>query len=335
MLTMETRNFLQEEWNAIVLQFEDLNFMQLWEYGEAKRITQGWQVFRHLFRAQGKIVGAAQALVKTLPFTRRGLVWINRAPLAKLYSAPYSDLLQEMSRTLKRYWVDERRMYLRIVPTLSDSVSSLQLMEECGLQSIPNSQWISVRVDLTKDVDDLREQLSQNWRRGLKKAEEAGLSYEVGSSENFVQRLNEEYQVFLQRKRFKTNFTPHFIHTLQKLLPVELKMYIIRGYKEKQSQGSILFGCYGHTAEFLAETLNENGRRSNAGRLLFWNALLGLKQRGFLLLDLGGVHPKETPEGILRFKSGFRGTPYQLVGTFEAAHGTLAHLTKMIVAHLA
>jgi hypothetical protein len=46
-----------------------------------------------------------------------------------------------------------------------------------------------------------------------------------------------------------------------------------------------------------------------------------MKTLGFSWFDLGGMDTDRTPGGIFHFKSGFRGTPYQLMGELEAHDG--------------
>ena len=43
-----------------------------------------------------------------------------------------------------------------------------------------------------------------------------------------------------------------------------------------------------------------------------------MKKRGFSWFDVGGAHPDNTPQGILHFKRGLKGKPYQLMGEVEA-----------------
>src|SRR3989338_1790106 len=83
MLSLSIRDFGQKEWTEIVSEFSDLSLMQTWAYAGAKAQTGPWKVERVLFIDGKNIIGAVQALVRTLPWISRGLVWINRGPLWK------------------------------------------------------------------------------------------------------------------------------------------------------------------------------------------------------------------------------------------------------------
>src|SRR5437867_5332264 len=76
-----TGPFSQAEWNSIVENFADLSLLQTWEYAEASSRTRALDVSRLLFEVDGNIVGAAQAFVRAIPFSKGGAVVINRGPL--------------------------------------------------------------------------------------------------------------------------------------------------------------------------------------------------------------------------------------------------------------
>src|SRR3989338_5424410 len=161
-MMMETRDFSQKEWHDIISQFNDINLIQLFEYGEAKAALYGWRAVRHIWHEGERIVGAAQVMIKTLPLLHRGLVWINRAPLYQKKNSEHDQFLfLEMLKALRSYWGKERKMYLRIAPTLEYEKERVILMRNVGFHEIKNSQWASAVVDLTKPVHDLRSGLDK------------------------------------------------------------------------------------------------------------------------------------------------------------------------------
>lgn len=331
MITMETRNFTQKEWNAMVSQFADLSMIQLWEYGEAKQCLQGWRAVRHIWQDGGNVVGAAQAMVKKTPFFRSGLVWINRAPLwQRRGMMKDSVVLARMVRDIRRYWIDQRGMYMRIAPTFTEGMQD-DAMEAAGFVPFPNSQWISAKIDLTQSEEFLRGNLEKKWRNCLKKAEALGLSYCIGNTKEFFDELAKDYIQFLKVKNFTTSITPEFVECLHGLFPQEKGMYVLNARKGAESLGSILVISYGTSVEYLIGAVGEAGKSMNAGQYLLWNALLEMKRRGFEIFDIGGAHPQKTPPGIFHFKEGMGGKPYALIGEFEQAHGIVPQVLRMII----
>lgn len=332
MLTMQTKNFMQSEWHNIVSQFEDLSIIQLWEYGEAKTRLQGWRAVHQVFYCDEVVEGAVQVMVKMLPGLNRGVVWINRGPLwQKRGEAADPNTFNEMLAQMIDYWVKKEKMYLRVAPTVLDGVQHRSLLLDQGLSAIPSRQWISAKVDLTQSLEAIRRNLEKKWRNCLARAEKLDVGLNVGNSEGFLNEFIADYVNFLKGKNFTTSITPEFIAMFQQMFPPDRKMWILTARLSGVKLGSILIATYGNSAEYLAGAVNEQGKKVNAGQFLLWNALREMKSKGFQLFDLGGADPQKTPKGIMHFKQGLNGAPYQLVGEFDLAKGLIAKFIKVII----
>lgn len=329
MIRMEINDFGQDEWNDIVSDIDDLSLMQTWEFGEAKARTGQWKVSRAIFQKGDETVGATQAMIRTVPFLNRGLVWINRSPLLKNSDIAQSDVYLDMLRELKKYWADKKKMYLRIAPPLMASDENYTIFEEARyLRTTETDGWASEIVDLSRSTEELRKGLQQKWRNCLNKAERLEVTYEAGSSDVLMDELLDDYKELLDNKGFKTNLSPEFVRTMQSLLPDSRKMLVFAGRQDGEKLGSILIVHYGNTCMYLIGATNNTGRKVNANHYLIWNAVCEMKKRGYRWFDLGGVHPDNTPPGILHFKRGLKGKPYQLMGEVEAYRGNF--INRMI-----
>lgn len=319
MIRMEIRDIGQDEWNDIVSDIDTLSLMQTWEFGEAKALTGPWKVSRAIFRKGGEAVGAAQAMIRAMPFLDRGLVWVNRAPLLINSNLIQPDVYVDMLRELKKYWVDEKKMYLRIAPPLMASDENYAIFEKAGyLRATETDGWASEIVDLSCSAEELRKGLQQKWRNCLNKAERLEVTCEKGSSDDLMDELLDDYKVLLDNIGFGTNLSPEFVRTMQNLLPDSRKMLVFAGRQNGEKLGSILIATYGNTCMYLIGATNNAGRKVNANHYLIWNAVCEMKKRGYRWFDLGGAHPNNTQPGILYFKRGLRGKPYQLMGEVEA-----------------
>jgi lipid II:glycine glycyltransferase (peptidoglycan interpeptide bridge formation enzyme) len=127
-----------------------------------------------------------------------------------------------------------------------------------------------------------------------------------------------EYKDLLARKKFKPGVTPELIVNIQKLLPEERKILVFSGRHDGKKLGSILIASSGKTCTYFVGSTNSNGREMNVNYYLLWNAICEMQRRGCKWFDVGGAHPDNTPPGILHFKRGLRGKPYQLMGETEA-----------------
>lgn len=318
-MSLVTKSFSQDDWTGIISEFQDLSLMQTWEFGEAKARTGPWEVERTIFLEDDRLIGAAQAMVRPLPWLGGGLVWINRGPLWRREpdSAPpsFSARLVE----LRRYWVEERGMYLCLAPPLLAEEADSSWGKAPGYRLIPGTTgWSSAIIDLSGSVEQLRQGLSKNWRKQLNKAERSGVRCVAGRSADLFENFLNSYTAQLASKEIDTNLTPQLLKELQHLLPEERKMWVFEGRYGDEPLGSLLVAGYGNTCILLALGLNAKGREVHGGYLMHWQALVKMKELGYRRLDLGGVDSRRTLPGILQFKLGLRGEPYQLVSQLDA-----------------
>lgn len=319
MIRMEIRDFGQDEWNDIVSDIDTLSLMQTWEFGEAKALTGPWKVSRAIFQKGGETLGAAQAMIRTVPFLDRGLVWVNRAPLLINSNFIQPDVSVDILRELKKYWVDAKKMYLRIAPPSMASDENYAFFKKaCYSRATETDGWASEIVDLSRSIEGLRKGLHQKWRNCLNKSERLEVTCETGSSDVLMDELLDDYKVLLDNIGFGTNLSPELVRTMQNLLPDSRKMLVFAGRQDGGKLGSILIAPYGNTCMYLIGATNNTGRKVNTNHYLIWNAVCEMKKRGYRWFDLGGVHPDNTPLGILHFKRGLKGKPYQLMGKVEA-----------------
>jgi len=320
MLQFVSKPFSQSEWNAHASAFKDLSLMQTWEYAEASASTANWRIERGIFLTDGAIVGAVQALVRTVPLSRKGLVWINQGPLWNRGVKPDISLVFEMMNVLREHWVGERGMYLRIAPPVDAGNADVRSFESAGYKLADNPGWSSARIDLSKPVEQIRAELKRKWRGDLNSAERHGVACEMGTSKALFESFLAHYKSFVAAKGFATVVTAALLRRLQELLPKDRKMWIIDGRLGTESLGGMLIACYGETALALAGSHpNTKGRAVHSGHQVWWQTVLKMKELGYRWLDLGGMDPELTLPSILHFKSGMGATKYQLIGEFESS----------------
>lgn len=319
MVRLLVKPFSQDEWAETVAPFQELSLVQTWEYGEAKAQGGPWQVVRAVFVQEERVVGACQAMVRPIPYLGGGLVWINRGPLWQPDGKGDLSLLWAMLAALRRYWVEERRLYLRVAPPIAPEEAVEATIARQGYRLVDeDGGWASARLDLSQPLEALRRNLQQKWRNCLNKAERLNLAWEAGIRDNIFTEALEEYGLMLQHKHLKGGASPRFLAHMQELLAPPQKLWGLIGRQGGTRAGITLLARYGDTAEYLAGAFTEAGRQANVGNFLLWRAVAQMKEQGFRWFDLGGMHPEQTPGGIYHFKSGLGGQPYRFIGELEA-----------------
>lgn len=320
MIRLECREFDAAEWAERMGNAPSLSLLQTWSYGEAKSRTGSWRAERGVILDGDRPVGAVQALVRKVPFLAGGLVWINRGPVFSELNEVGPDLWREALEVMRRRWVGERRMVLRIAPPryqLADQDASLPP----GFQHVEGGRgYQSSRVDLDPSVEMLRKALEHKWRNALNKAERLGLTLESGTDPHLFSSVLTEYRATLERKGYQTSVTPELLESLQATSRADGTLWSLMARSADDVLGIMMVARYGRTAEYLIGSSSDAGRKVNVGHLLLWRAMNEMKSQGYRWFDLGGMDPERTPAGIFHFKSGVRGTPYALPDEVEACN---------------
>ena len=316
--------FSAKEWAHVTSDFCDLSLIQTWEYGEAKSRVGGWSVERGIFCDGDCVIGAVQAFVRRIGLLDRGVVWINRGPLWRRSDTEKPSTLIPMLQALRRYWAEERGMYLRIALPVSPGLLGHEVLQDVGYQGTGASGWASARVDLASPIDDLRHGLGKKWRQPLQKAERGGIEVVCGFEDVLFADFLGRYQQFVARRKFTTSVTSELLYELKNVSEYD-RVLIVSAKLDGQNLGSIAVAGYGDTAEYLAAVVEDEGRLIGAGHLLLWNAICKAKSLGYRWFDVGGMSPARTPPGIFKFKNGLGGLPYQHTEEVEAYNASLCN----------
>ena len=291
----------------------DASLLQTWAYGDAKTRSGAWSVTRLIIVDGDRRLGIVQAFIRKLPLIGGGLVWINRGPL--LADGRWREVLD----ALYGYFVVDRRMLVRLALPLREPVDLSLILPPQFRAADAGSGYQSARLDLSLSLEELRRQLDQKWRHGLNKAERAGAYVESGEDDRLLDDVLADYAAMMTRKTLQTSVTPQLLGDLQKALPPSQKLWSIIARDAKAVAGFVLVARYGRTAEYLAGSSNESGRKWNVGNLLLWRAISEMKEQGYHWFDVGGMDSVRTPPGIYHFKAGLGGAMYSLPNEVEAS----------------
>ena len=314
---LRTGSFSQSEWTEIISSFDDVSLAQTWDYGEAKTQTSEWHAERIAVESNGLVVSAAQALVRTVPVVGGGLAWVYRAPLWRRATHQDPAILMSAMARIREHWAGARGMYLRVAPPVTLDETRSQAVQAPGYRPAQGPAWASGLIDLATPLKDLRSGLRKNWRSALANAERQELHVEVGCGGEFFAKFLSRYQAFLGERRYDTPITPTLLAAMEELLPNDRKLLVVNALQQDAPVASVLIARYGNTCEYLAGVFPDWARAANGGQIVLWRAICEAKAGGFRWFDVGGMHPTQTPRGILQFKAGMAPTTYHLIGDME------------------
>lgn len=156
-------------------------------------------------------------------------------------------------------------------------------------------------LDLTRSVEDLFANLSQNRRRQVRDATSDPVEISIGNpdAERFFRR---RYRPFMRDR----GASPIYLFTDEtlELLTASDRTFLVAAAVSGEVEAASLFAWTPYTGDYLFNVCTGRGRRYSA--VLVWEGAKRLKELAVPFLNLGGgVRPDD---GIARFKQRFGGT---------------------------
>ena len=261
-----------------------------------------------LLREGGKIRWLASLSVyaplgRKMPWIRAAVA--NRGPVCddpKLWEAVAEELAEYMRR--------ERLTYFEVSP------ERIQVAESPGFLS--NSEWqglnvqrSSLRLDLTRGMDEILANFSKNTRYEVRRAERLGATVSAATSNAEIDEFSHLYLGLAARKGFQPDSTERLHRQIHWLMNSESRGALVLARTDNVVRGGAVIGRAGRRCWYIWGA-SDKQQHLNVGHILQWNALQWAKSRGCSEYDFGGYTPGAT-SGPAWFKAGFGGTVVHFV----------------------
>lgn len=327
--TSEVDAVTERDWHERLPEFEDANIYQTWSYARA---MWGLENTSHLvLKKDGRVVALAQVRLAQIPFLRIGIAYLLRGPMWRLKeTTPDIDALCQALRALRNEYACKRGLFLRLAPLMfaNETEHGLRVFEEENYEPKVNfGPKMTILMDLSPSIEELRRGLHRNWKRNLKTAESHCLEVIEGEGEHLFEDIIDIYREMVHRKRFlEPNDIERFRH-VQAFLPQGLRMKVAVCRSTEGICAGLIWSEIGETAIELFAATRAVALANGAAYLLRWRLVEHLKRSGFRRYNLNGINQIQNP-GVYRFKSGLAGnagTEIAYLGIFEAQGNTLSN----------
>ena len=302
----------QNAWDTLFGSVEMSNLLQSWAYGSAKAESEGWSVRRGQVQRDGSTIAIVQVLEKWLPIIgkisriNRGPLWLNKPESLDVIDAVYALVYKQW-----KWWKGKA---LLIAPELQNAPQNMMILSSLGYRSRLKSGWRSTLLDLSKKIEELRDNLHSKWRNQLRVAEKSGLRVVISCHEEDFDWISGKYEELMLKKNFK-GISIKLLSSLRNCLNNKEHLLLFKAIYEEKAVAGILIAMHGKTCTYLVGWNGIEGRKINATNFLLWNAILVMKGRGCLWFDSGGIDNINTPD-IAKFKRGMGGEEYELIGEY-------------------
>lgn len=301
------------DWDQYYPSIRQSNFLQSGYYADAMFSENRQKSRRGLIKINDQDAGMVQLLETGLLWNAIHAIILDRGPLwfdGFGGAAHVQAFFQEIDKQFPKRFGRKRR----IIPEIHDGQTIRKLLEQIGIERLPNPGYQTNWIDITRDEGALKSAMRKNWRGSLNKAERSGLTIEWDRNGKALSELLSRYAQD-KKERGYNGPSQKLLHKIAGFAVQNGNCLIGRAGLEDNAVAYILIFCHGNSATYQVGWTSEEGRRTNANHLLLWQAINVLKNDGIHYFDLGGVND-ETAKGIKEFKEGIGGETIQLVGHY-------------------
>jgi lipid II:glycine glycyltransferase (peptidoglycan interpeptide bridge formation enzyme) len=318
----------ETSWHRVLGEFSDANIYQTWSYDEVRAGRAN--ISQIVLKKHGETVAIAQVRIAKLPLIGAGIAYVRWGPLWRKRSLELDvDTLRQAIRALRNEYACKRGLVLRLRPLLFHDVSTefAPILAEEGYSAGPDAPERTLRLDLTKTTQELRQGMRPHWRRYLKVAEAGDLEVVEGSADTLFEEFVGIYRELVDRKAFAEPNDIREFRLIQERLPQDLKMKILLCKAGGKLCSGLICSVMGDTGIYLYGATSDVGLKTRGSYLLHWKLIEWMKQTGVTTYDLHGINPATNP-GTYRFKAdlcGSNGHDLHFLGQFDTHASRLSH----------
>lgn len=274
--------------------------LQLWGWGEVK-VAHGWTAHRYLVLRGDETIGAAQVLVRPLPWPLRGFAYIPRGPVCA--AVDQDDVLAIVAHHVKQHI---GAVVLSVEPSGEVAPTGKGWHRSANTILIPDT----LILDLSQSEDELQQAMTKKTRQYIRKSSREKITIRRVKQREMLDDLLSIYHETAQRAEFPLHETQYYYDVFDKLGDASVI------YAASDEKGPIAFLWLAVSAGVAFELyggMNEEGQRLRVNYALKWHAITECKRWGIEQYDLNGL----LNDGISTFKRGFASHETTLAGTYD------------------
>lgn len=180
----------QNQWDSIVNGSKLNHPLQLWGWGEVKKINS-WVPLR-IVSEDG--IFAAQILLKKLPKLNFYLAYVPRGPLCS------AEQLQNYIEDLKKYLKTKNVLSLRLEPSYSEQEASALKLKSAKNRILMNQ---TLQIDLDQSIDIIKSKMNSSTKNNINKSLKDNTVVSWSEIDNFIDVFYQIYSDTASRAGFK------------------------------------------------------------------------------------------------------------------------------------
>lgn len=325
------------EWDAFVAAHPRGSILQTTHWARLKS-RFGWSSQRVWMRRDGRLVGGAQVLFRSVALGIVKLGYIPHGPLVDWRDAEQVEVLFNhvdqaaygrgagMLKLEPRLWQDEMS---------AEEWEALYRRHGC----VPSPDTIqpprTVLIDLTPAEDEILARMKQKTRYNIRLAEKKGITVREGTADD-LPAFNRLMQATGRRDNFGIHDPAYYRAAHELFAPQHAALWLAE-FEGRPLAGVMVFAS-GHSAAYLYGASSDEERQRMPAYAAQWAAMRWAKARGCATYDMWGIPDAgeeeleanftERQDGlwpVYRFKRGFGGEIRRTVGAADRVYNPLLH----------
>jgi len=296
-----------QEWDRALLRQPSAGLLQSWHWGELQA-RFGWRIERLAFDDGEGGVCSLQLSSGVLPGTT--IAYVPRGPVVAA-GAGQAALEAIESKT-------RADTVLRIEPPAPPEDPWVALLEGRAFRPGPAVQpEATLQLDLTPELESLREGFKPKTRYNLSLAERRGVAVRTSRDVRTFAALSAQTA---RRQGISLPGAPYYQAALETFEADDGVRLYLAEHEQRPLAGIMVFR-FGDTAYYLFGGSTERGRELMPNYLLHWTAMVDFRRLGCRKYDWWGIPSDPAPDhpwfGLYRFKTGFGGERVPYAGLYE------------------
>jgi peptidoglycan pentaglycine glycine transferase (the first glycine) len=289
----------KEQWDEYVLE-NNGHPLQLWGWGQVKA-GHGWTAERVFAYSDDEIVGAAQVLIRQLPFPFKSFAYIPRGPIVD--NKHRDSLLDAVATMVKR---DYKSVALSVEPDGIEFEVPKGWVKSANRVLPPRT----ILLDLQRPESELLNDMVKKTRQYIRKSSAEPITIKSVRTREELERCLDIYRQTSSRAKFNLHSDQYYLDVFN-LMKDHSPVWA--AYLDDSPIAFLWLGITADTAFELYGGMNDDGQRLRANYALKWYVIRKMKEWGLSRYDFGGL----INDGVSTFKQSWTSEETEFAGTFD------------------
>lgn len=271
------------EWDSFLANTPGGHHVQTSLWGRVKALNH-WEAFRVIARAQGKIIGGAQVLFRSLA-PLAGIAYLTKGPVVADNNLELAEVIIKHAARLCK----QRHALLFAVQPANNGYEIAAHLPAWGFQpsALELAPVASLVLDLTPPIETILANMKRQTRQNIRRSKQAGMTVREGGADD-LDAFYEFHAATSKRQGFLPYSKQYYAHMREVFEPRgHFKLFMTEWNGEKIS--GLLVISFGDTV--LAKILGWSGTHPDLrpNDCLFWNVIQWSRVNNYRYFDFEGI----------------------------------------------